>query len=70
MLGKKNLNFYLPIFILFLMVSSAFSAKFNGFGLKHYTIETEHFRINYEDGLEDMSKKVGSLLEGLYGIYA
>jgi Tol biopolymer transport system component len=52
------------------MVSSAFSAKFNGFGLKHYTIETEHFRINYEDGLEDMSKKVGSLLEGLYGIYA
>ncbi len=43
--------------------------KDNAFGLKTYTIESEHFRLNYTQGLEQVAKDAGEQFEKLYGIY-
>ena len=43
--------------------------KYNAFGLKTYTIETDHFRLNYTEGLEDVAKEAGEQFEKLYRIY-
>ena len=43
--------------------------KYNAYGLKTYTIETDHFRLNYTEGLEDVAKEAGEQFEKLYRIY-
>jgi len=45
------------------------AAKYNAFGLKFYTIETEHFRIHYHQGLEHVIRRVATQCENLYAIY-
>jgi hypothetical protein len=45
------------------------AASFNGYGQPCYTIETDHFRINYHNGLEHVAKETGNILERLYGTY-
>ena len=46
------------------------AAKYNAFGLKFYTSETEHFRIHYHDGLEHLIPRVAAQCEKLYSIYS
>ena len=43
--------------------------KYNAYGLKTNTIETEHFRLSYTEGLEDVAKEAGDQFEKLYHIY-
>jgi Periplasmic component of the Tol biopolymer transport system len=43
--------------------------KYNAYGLKTYTIESEHFRLSYTEGLEDVAKEAGEQFEKLYRIY-
>jgi hypothetical protein len=43
--------------------------KDNAFGLKTFTIESEHFRISYTQGLEQVAKDAGAQFEKLYGIF-
>ncbi|MBD3239465.1 MAG: hypothetical protein GF331_02695, partial [Chitinivibrionales bacterium] len=38
-------------------------------GMPRYTIETEHFKINYHEGVEHVAKRVGCMLEELYDVY-
>lgn len=46
-----------------------YAAKYNAYGLKFYTIETDHFRISYMDGCGHLVKTVGCKFEELYSIY-
>ncbi len=46
-----------------------FAAKYNAYGLKFYTVDTDHFRINYMDGCGHLVKKVACKFEQLYSIY-
>lgn len=43
--------------------------KLNAFNQKHYTFETEHFRLHYSEGLKHVAEEIGDILEGLYDIY-
>jgi hypothetical protein len=54
--------------VLALIVLAPFSAK-GAFDptLRFYTIETEHFRITYHTGLEDVAMHVASTGESIYG---
>ena len=45
------------------------AANFNSFGLKYYTVDTDHFRINYVDGCGHLAEPVANKLEELYKIY-
>ncbi len=45
------------------------AAKFNAFGMKHFTVESEHFRIHYHQGLDHLTKRVADKLEKLYKAY-
>lgn len=45
------------------------AARFNAFGQRLYTVESEHFRIHYHDGLDHVAHKVGAILEDLYETY-
>lgn len=38
-------------------------------GVPLYTMETDHFRINYHKGVEYVAKRVGCMLEELYDVY-
>lgn len=38
-------------------------------GLAYYTFETEHFRIHFHEGVEDVARRVGVMLEEFYSIY-
>ena len=67
MFSKKHTLFILTI--LFLSVSSVFAAKFNAYGLNFYTVETSHFRINYQKGCEQLVNEVSDKFEQLYDIY-
>jgi WD40 repeat protein len=60
------------IFILFsfLPLHAQDEAKFNAYGLKVFTIESEHFRISYLPGLEHTAKEAGEQFEKLYRIYS
>lgn len=40
-----------------------------GIGVPLYTIETDHFRINYQRGLHRVAQETGEILERLYSIY-
>ena len=62
-------KFLLTILLLALLPFSAFSARFNGYGLQFFTVETDHFRINYQKGCDHLVGKVGTKLEQLYTIY-
>jgi Tol biopolymer transport system component len=64
----KNIRICI-IFIVTIFLIHSYSAKYNSFGLKHYTITTEHFNLHYFTGLEEVAKKVGDILENLYDIY-
>ncbi|MBN1307885.1 MAG: PD40 domain-containing protein [Chitinispirillaceae bacterium] len=55
--------------IIALIPFSLQGAKFNAYGFKFFTAETEHFRIHYHQGLEHLIPRVGSQCEKLYGIY-
>lgn len=59
------------IIILFLVVFSfsGFATKFNAFGLKFKTVNTEHFRISYMYNCGHLVGKVSNKLEQLYDIY-
>jgi hypothetical protein len=46
-----------------------FAAKYNAYGLKFYTVETDHFQINYMNGCGHLAKQVGNKFEELYSIY-
>ncbi len=46
------------------------AAKYNAFGLKFYTSETDHFRIHYHEGLEHLIPRVAAQCEKLYSIYS
>ena len=46
------------------------AAKYNAFGLKFYTSETDHFRIHYHAGLEHLIPRVAAQCEKLYSIYS
>ncbi|MBN1576582.1 MAG: PD40 domain-containing protein [Chitinispirillaceae bacterium] len=48
---------------------SLHAAKFNAYGLKFFTAETAHFRINYHQGLGHLIPRVGNQCEKLYEIY-
>lgn len=56
-------------FALIIIPGSLLAAKYNAFGLKFFTTETEHFRINYHAGLEHLVPRVGAQCEKLYEIY-
>ena len=55
--------------LLSLLLHAQGELKYNAYGLKTYTIETEHFRLNYTEGLEDVAKEAGDQFEKLYHIY-
>lgn len=57
------------LFSLFILPTPLHAAKFNAFGLKFYTSETEHFRIHYHKGLEHVIPRVATQCEKLYNIY-
>jgi Tol biopolymer transport system component len=59
----------LALLLVLFTVNSVSAAKFNAYGLKFYTVETEHFIINYMDGTGHLVKKVASRFEELYSIY-
>ncbi len=56
---------------IFLLMSNLllYAASFNSFGLKEYTIESEHFRLHYQEGLKHVADEIADILERLYGIY-
>jgi WD40 repeat protein len=56
--------------ILLSSVGVLHAAKYNAFGLKFYTSETEHFRIHYHEGLEHLIPRVATQCEKLYSIYS
>jgi hypothetical protein len=61
-----------PFFICLLAFSALAQVeplKNNAFGLKTYTIESEHFRISFTQGLEEVAKEAGDQFEKLYSIY-
>ncbi len=47
----------------------ASAASFNAYGLDLYTVESAHFRIHYQEGLEEVAKDIGGILEDLYDTY-
>lgn len=49
--------------------NSVLAAKYNAYGLKFYTVATEHFDINYHAGLERLIPRVSNQFEKLYNIY-
>ena len=49
--------------------SAVHAAKYNAYGLKFFTAETDHFRIHYHQGLEHLIPRVGAQCEKLYNIY-
>lgn len=69
---KTELKFFfiqIVTFCFFSMVISVSASKFNGFGMKFYTMESEHFRMNYHKGLDEPAKEIGHILEGLFDVY-
>jgi len=54
-----------------LLVCSSLSTAndFNKFGLKFYTMESEHFRFHYQEGLEHFARRAAPVFENLYDIY-
>ncbi|MFP4162966.1 MAG: hypothetical protein ACLFQB_00910 [Chitinispirillaceae bacterium] len=60
-------------YILIVLCAASFfwvdAAKFNAFGQKHYTVESQHFRIHYHKGLDHLTERVAGKLEELYEIY-
>jgi Tol biopolymer transport system component len=61
---------YKAAFLLFFAICfSSFAARFNAFGLKFETVNTEHFRISYMQNCRYLVDKVGKKLEQLYSIY-
>ncbi|MCX7726703.1 MAG: hypothetical protein N2053_07625, partial [Chitinispirillaceae bacterium] len=64
MLKKQNIIFFILTLFFY-----AHSAKYNAFGLKFITRETEHSRIHYHSGLEHLVPRVASKCEELYNIY-
>jgi len=50
--------------------ASASTRKYNAYGQKHYTTESEHFRIHYHRGLDRIVPRVANRLETLRQIYA
>lgn len=57
------------ILVLAVFVNSVFSARYNAYGLKLYTTESEHFRIHYQDGTGHLAAKIAERFEELYKIY-
>ena len=43
--------------------------KYNAYGMKKYTLETEHFRLSYTPGLEQVAKEAGEQFEKLHTLY-
>jgi Tol biopolymer transport system component len=44
--------------------------RFNAFGQKSYTLESTHFTISYNQGLEDIAREAGGYFENLYETYS
>jgi Tol biopolymer transport system component len=69
----------LPLFLKFLILVLVFFIQssqaqddlhYNTYGMKVYTMESDHFRISYTPGLEYSAKEAGDQLEKLYKIYS
>jgi hypothetical protein len=43
--------------------------NYNAFGIKTFTISTEHFTLHYLQGLEEIAREAGIKFESLYTIY-
>lgn len=56
-------------FVQSFLLSEASAQRFNGYGLKYYTVDSDHFRISYMEGCEHLTGIVAARLEQLYDIY-
>lgn len=54
---------------LFTITFGVSAAKYNAYGLKFYTLDTDHFLIHYMDGTGHLANKVACKFEELYSIY-
>ncbi len=57
------------VMLIVLGISSLQAQALNGYNQRTYTIESEHFRMHYSDGLQHVAKEVGDILEELYEMY-
>jgi len=65
------IGFLIPLFFFFIQSSQAQDdLHYNAYGMKVFTIESQHFRISYTPGLEDAAKEAGDQLEKLYVFYS
>jgi Tol biopolymer transport system component len=56
-------------FLVLLFPTLLIAASFNAYGLKFYTVESDHFQIHYMNGCGHMAKEVACKFEELYLIY-
>ncbi len=65
------MKFKAALFLLLILTFclNSFAARFNAFGLKFETVNTEHFRISYMKNCGYLVEKVSTKLEQLYSIY-
>jgi len=66
---RNGFRVVLIAIILMVPAISLHAAKYNAYGLKFFTVETDHFRIHYHKGLEHLIPRVGNQCEKLYAIY-
>ena len=66
----KRLHLFLITLVLATFSGTLYAAKFNAFGLKFYSTETDHFRIHYHAGLEHLIQRVANQCEKLHSIYS
>ncbi len=52
-----------------IVLPSTLFAQLNPVGMAFYTFETDHFRINYHQGIESTAKDIASIFENLYTTY-
>ncbi|NLE01000.1 MAG: hypothetical protein GX640_14125, partial [Fibrobacter sp.] len=57
------------ILIILILAVQVYSSRFNGFGLKFRTVESEHFKITYHSNCEYLVNRVQQKFEQLYNIY-
>jgi Tol biopolymer transport system component len=65
-LGTKLLLFVLTVFVLIAVPRTSAHAAFDP-TLRFYTLETDHFRVTYHTGLEEVAQHVASTCESIQG---
>ncbi len=68
-IGRYGVVAIITAAALLLLSGSSTAQRLNSFGQKWYTIESDHFRIHYQQGLLGVAKETGDILERLYSIY-